>query len=399
MSMQLIRQTFRSLTKAPAFSAASVLTMALGIAATTALFSVVYSVLLKPLAFPDAGHVVAIRTAWAAKDQSTPRITGGDFMALRSSAGYFSAISRYAAGEIGVRIDDHARFARTFLTAGTFFRVLGVKPLAGRLPDAHDAGQASVLTDSFARANFGEAGTALGKSVVVDNRPYVVIGIVSNTLAYPEKGELWITGPNDPENQNRTAFNYYAIGRLRPDVTLAKAQSELNVFASRMAAAHPDSNVGKTFKIVSLQEQLGAPVRQTLLFLFAAAGLLLLISCANVANLMLARAAVRTREIAVRVFDKKDFDPKLDPIVRVEARRLRKVLLDYYENDGASDPVVLSVATRGYTLRFTNAESEPVEDEVKRVAVLPFSNMTNNPTNEPFCNGVTQELILFLIPL
>jgi hypothetical protein len=124
----------RSLLKTPGFSVMAILTMALGIAVTTALFSLLYAALLQPLAFPDAGRVVAINTVWTAKGHTSPRITGGDFMDLRAALKSFEAIAVYNGGQIGVRFGDHARFAQTFQVSPEFFRALGVAPALGRLP-------------------------------------------------------------------------------------------------------------------------------------------------------------------------------------------------------------------------------------------------------------------------
>ena len=110
-------------------------------------------------------------------------------MDLRSSVKHFAALSRYAGGQIGVRVGSHARFADTFETDTNFFRALGVQPVAGRLPGAQDAARASVLSESFARANFGAVTSALGQFVVVDNKPYTVIGVVRDALAYPPRGK------------------------------------------------------------------------------------------------------------------------------------------------------------------------------------------------------------------
>jgi putative ABC transport system permease protein len=300
-SMAPLRQAMRSLLKTPGFSSMAILTMALGIAVTTALFSLLYAALLQPLAFPDPGRVVAINTLWPAKGRTTHRVTGGDFIDLRSALKSFEAIALYNGGQIGVRLGDHARFAQTFQVDPEFFRALGVAPALGRLPGKQDANRAAVLTQSFARANFGDAASALGQPVIVDNKPYDVIGLLPDSLGFPEKAEVWITGPADPESRSRTAFNYYAIGRLRRGATLAQAQAELSTVGARLASDHPESDEGKTFRALKLQEELAAPVRSTMLFLFGAAALLLLISCANAANLMLARAAARIRETAIRI--------------------------------------------------------------------------------------------------
>src|SRR5579884_325589 len=293
--------SIRSLLRTPGFSLLVVLTMAVGIAAATALFSVVDAVLLQPLPFHDSGRVVALHTAWPAKDRVAPRVTGGDFMDLRSGLHSFTALALYYGGEVGVRLASHAQFARTFWADPNFFHVLDVTPAMGRLPQQQDAGQAAILTVSFARTNWGDAARALGQVVNVDNKPYEVIGLVEDQFAFPERAEVWLTASADPENRNRTAFNYYAVGRLRPGVKMAQAQAELSTAAVRLANAAPASNRGKTFRILSLQEDVTGPARTTLLFLFGGAGLLLFISCANAANLMLARAAGRTRDIAVRV--------------------------------------------------------------------------------------------------
>ena len=279
----------------------AILTMALGIGATTALFSVTDAVLLEPMALPRADRVVAINTVWPAQGKVTRRMTGGDYIDLRSAASGLASIATYGGGDVGVRLPDRTRFAETAFVNPAFYQVLGVKPALGRLPQEADATPTAMVTTGFAQVNFGDAARAVGQVVSVDNKAYTVVGLLDGSVAFPEKTEVWITGPKDPENQNRTAFNYRTIARLREGVTLERAQAELATIGTRMEAAYPDSNKGKTFQAVPLQEQLTAPVRTTLWFLFGSAGLLLLIACANVTNLMLARAATRTREMAIRI--------------------------------------------------------------------------------------------------
>jgi predicted permease len=283
------------------FSLLVVFTLSLGIGITTALFSVVDAVLLRPLAYRNPGQIVAINTRWPAKNRTSRRITGGDFIDLRTALHSVSSMAFYNGGEMGVRVGAHSQFARTFQTSPSLFHVLDVTPVLGRLPEQSDAKQSAVVTVSFAAANWGNPAKALGQAVTVDNKAYQVVGLIDDRFSFPEKADLWITGPMDPENRNHSAFNYFAIARLRPGVDVAAAQAELSTVSTRLAHGQAADYEGKAFRVLSLQEDLTGQVRTTLLCVFGAAGLLLLISSANAANLMQARAAARHREIAVRL--------------------------------------------------------------------------------------------------
>jgi len=281
----------RALANAPGFSILVITVLAFGIGAATAFFSVVDAILFQPLRSDTAGRIVAIQTAWPRKGQVTPRVSGGDFLDLRSSTRCFSALAVYNGGELGVQIGKGSRFARVFKADPSFFSVLNVPTVAGRLPNAadHDSAQTAVVTTSFAIANWGD--TKVGGALSVENRSYTVAGIINDGYAFPEGTQVWITGPINPENQNHTAFNYRAIARLKPGVSIAQAQAELSRIHEQ----------DRGLWLLSLRDAVAGPARTTLLFLFAATALLLLIACANAANLMLARTAQRNHEIAVRI--------------------------------------------------------------------------------------------------
>ena len=178
-----------------------------------------------------------------------------------------------------------------FKTDPSFFSVLNIPVVAGRLPNAtdHNSAQTAVVTASFAIANWGD--TKVGGTLRVENRSYTVAGIINDGYAFPEATQVWITGPINPENQNHTAFNYRAIARLKHGVSIAQAQAELSRIHEQ----------DRALRLLSLRDEVAGPARTTLLFLFAATALLLLIACANAANLMLARTAQRNYEIAVRI--------------------------------------------------------------------------------------------------
>ena len=293
-----MRANLRTLLKAPAFTLTAIVLLALGLGISTAFFNIVEGVLLEPLPFRDAGRIVALRTAWPGKGTTIRRVTGGDFQDVRSAARSFSNVAFYEAdGEGAVRIGNGSRFAHVVPVSPAFFSVLGAPFVAGRLPTDSDAEQTAIVSASFARSAWGDPERALGKTVGVDNKSYSIIGVVSGEYVFPEHTEVWLTGAVAPENLTHTAYNYFAIGRLRSGTSLSAAQQELNAISAQL----PTEAMPKQLQLVSLRDQIVGPDRTTLLFLFAGTALLLCIACANVANLSLARASSRMSEFALRL--------------------------------------------------------------------------------------------------
>lgn len=298
--LQDLRYGLRTLSKSRGFSIVAICTIALGIGATTAMFTVLDGVVLKPLQYADADRIVALNTKFTDRGRSIPRITGGDYVDLRQQREIFSAIATYAGGEMGVQVAGRAEFVGTMLTSTGFMNVFGATPLAGRIFNADDAERSAIVSAAFATRNFGSVAAAVGKSFRMEDHTYSIVGVVPATFRYPERTEVWLAAARDPQNVDRTAYNYRAVAKLRDGVSLDVANARLATFGDQLAQAYPDSNKNKSFAVRALQEQLVAPVRSTLLILMGAVGLVLLIACANVANLMLARSTERSREMAVR---------------------------------------------------------------------------------------------------
>jgi putative ABC transport system permease protein len=295
-----IRYAARMLRLNPGFATVAIVTLALGIGATTAMFSVLDGVVLKSLRYPDVERIVAVNTRFTDEGRSKWRTTSGDLEDLRAMD-IFEAFTFYENWETGVQLAKSAEFVQAAFVDTNFFHVFSIAPLTGRLLTPEGADRSAVVSLAFAQRDFGSASAAIGQTIGIGGKVYEIAGVLPAMFDFPDKGQVWAAMSPIPENRgNRNSYNYHVVAKLRTGVTTSTANAQLQALGARLAAAFPRDNGNKTFTVTPLQDQLSAPVRSTLLILMGAVGLVLLTACANVANLLLARATARSRELAVR---------------------------------------------------------------------------------------------------
>ncbi len=295
-----LRFAGRQLLKHKAFTATATLTLALGIGANAAIFTVIESILLAPLPYRNADKLAVLDTHWTNNGHTTARVTGPDAVDVRDQARSIEAVSLYSGGNLGVQLRDHSVYTVVTFVDANFARVFSLQPIAGRLLTDADAHHAALVSEQFARDNFGNAQAALGQTLHVENEPVQIVGVLPGSFDFPAGTRVWEAYPLRPASEERTAFNYKAVARLRSSSTFQAAVTELMGISRRLETAYPEANRNKQILPQPLQQALVGNTRSTLLFLWATVGLILLIACVNVTHLQLVRSMERERELAIR---------------------------------------------------------------------------------------------------
>ncbi|MGA8144329.1 MAG: ABC transporter permease [Candidatus Acidiferrales bacterium] len=303
--IQDIRYGVRVLVKNPGFALIAVLTLALGIGANTAIFSVVNSVLLRPLPFPNSNRIVWAWGNFLLYDKAA--VSPPDFLAYRAQNHVFEQWGAIAVGTTLFNLagTGNPKQVRGSLVTQGFFETLGVRPLLGRTFSIADEQERDprvvILSNRFWRDRFGSDPGVLGRTLKLDASQMTVVGVLSVDLPLFSDADFWFPAPfqNEGMSSHRTHF-FRPIGLLKPGVSLEQAQADLNTIAAQLAAEYPDTNKDWNLRLEPAQRAMVGDVRPLLLVLLSTVGLVLLIACANVASLLLARNSVRGREIAIR---------------------------------------------------------------------------------------------------